>query len=278
MPRTWMITGTSTGFGRDLTLACLDAGDAVVATARDAGSIADLGEGRPGALLPLALDVTDPASVTRAVDDALAWSGGVDVLVNNAGHGFAGAFEELTDAQFRGVLEVNLFGVAAVTRALLPSMRARGRGHLVQMSSVGGVRGNAGHGVYAASKFALEGLSEALAAELAPFGIRVTIVEPGPFRTDFAGRSMGYADPLDAYEGTPAAATRARFATQDGTQLGDPVRAVAAIRAVVDDPDAPRRLPLGSVALTVLEETYRARLDDLARTADRARSADFVRA
>lgn len=273
-----MITGTSTGFGRDLTLACLDAGDAVVATTRDAASLADLGEGRPGALLPLALDVTDPASVSRAVDDALAWSGGVDVLVNNAGRGFAGAFEELSDAQFRGVLEVNLFGVAAVTRALLPSMRARGHGHLVQMSSVGGVRANPGHGVYAASKFALEGLSEALAAELAPFGIRVTIVEPGPFRTDFAGRSMGYANPMATYEGTPVAATRARFSTQDGTQLGDPVRAAAAIRAAVDDLDAPRRLPLGSVALTVLHETYQARREDLARAADRARSADFARA
>ncbi|NIH77474.1 SDR family NAD(P)-dependent oxidoreductase [Amycolatopsis viridis] len=164
--------------------------------------------------------------------------------MNNAGHGLVGALEELSEEQFRAVLETNLFGAAAVTRAVLPHMRARRSGHIVQLSSVGGVVGNPGHTAYATSKFALEGMSEALAGEVAPLGIRVTIVEPGPFRTDFAGRSMRYADPIDDYAGTPAGALRARFAEQDGKQPNDPARAAEAIIRAVQDVDSPLRLPL----------------------------------
>ena len=199
--RRWLITGASSGFGRALAEAVLAEGDAVVATARRPAALADIA-GRRGATVR-ALDVTDGEQVRDVVAEAVA-TGGVDVLVNCAGHGLIGALEELTDAEFRGVMETNLFGALAVTKAVLPHMRERGGGHIVQMSSMGGVSANPGHAVYATSKFALEGASEALACEVAPFGIRVTIVEPGPFRTDFAGRSMLPSTPMAAYAGTPA--------------------------------------------------------------------------
>jgi NAD(P)-dependent dehydrogenase (short-subunit alcohol dehydrogenase family) len=198
--RRWLITGASSGFGRAIAEAVLAEGDAVVATARRPAALADLAE-RRGATVR-ALDVTDGGQVREVVAEAVA-TGGVDVLVNCAGHGLIGALEELTDAEFRGVMETNLFGALAVTKAVLPHMRERGSGHIVQMSSMGGVSANPGHAVYATSKFAIEGASEALAGEVAPFGIRVTIVEPGPFRTDFAGRSMLPSTPMAAYAGTP---------------------------------------------------------------------------
>lgn len=253
-----MITGTSTGLGRTIAEAALARGDRVVATARNVADVAGLG-------FPLRLDVTDPASVTAAVDAAIAEFGRIDVLVNNAGHGFLGALEELTDAQSRAVMETNVFGVLAVTRAVLPHMRARRSGHIVQMSSVGGVVGNPGHALYATSKFALEGMSEALAGEVAPLGIRVTIVEPGPFRTDFAGRSMTFADAIGDYAQTPAGTLRARFRGQDGNQPNDPARAAAAIIAAVDDDNAPLRLPLGPEAVNRIREKLTGQLADLAR-------------
>ncbi len=268
----WFITGASTGFGRAIALAALDAGDAVVATARSAEALAELA-GR-GALT-LALDVTDPDQVAAATAAAVA-SGGVDVLVNNAGHGLVGAFEELTDAELRRVLETNLFGVAAVTRALLPHLRERGAAHIVQMSSVGGVTANPGHAAYATSKFALEGLSEALAGEVAPFGIRVTIVEPGPFRTDYAGRSMAMSTPLPAYAGTPARAARDRFRDQDGAQEGDPAKAASAIVATVHAASAPLRLPLGNAAVTRIRAKLEGQLADLAAVEELARSTVFA--
>ncbi|GHE99790.1 short-chain dehydrogenase/reductase [Amycolatopsis deserti] len=253
-----MITGASSGFGRVLAEAAVAAGDRVVATARDAGSIAGLG-------FPLPLDVTDRNSVDAAVAAAIAEFGRIDVLVNNAGHGLVGALEELSEEQFRSVLETNLFGAAAVTRAVLPHMRERRSGHIVQISSVGGVVGNPGHAAYATSKFALEGMSEALAGEVAPLGIRVTIVEPGPFRTDFAGRSMVYSQPIEDYAGTPAGALRARFAAQDGKQPNDPARAAAAIIRAVRDGDAPLRLPLGPEAVARIRDKLTAQLADLER-------------
>src|SRR5438067_1557709 len=204
----WLITGTSTGLGRAIAEAVLSRGDRVVATARDVSTVSDLVERFPGQVLATRLDVTDNASVRAAVERAIGELGRIDVLVNNAGHGFLGALEEVPEKQARAVLETNVFGVMAVTRAVLPQMRAQRRGHIVQMSSVGGMVGNPGHAIYATSKFALEGMSEALAGEVAPLGIRVTIVEPGPFRTDFAGRSMRFADPIDDYRETPAGALR----------------------------------------------------------------------
>jgi NAD(P)-dependent dehydrogenase (short-subunit alcohol dehydrogenase family) len=269
----WFITGSSAGFGRVLAETLLARGEAVVATARDPRTLTDLVDTYPDAVSTLPLDVTDPDQVRAAVDAAVA-AGPVDVLVNNAGHGLAGALEELTDAQIHEVLAVNLLGALAVTRAVLPHMRARRSGHIVQMSSVGGVVGNPGHAIYATSKFALEGASEALAGEVAPFGIRVTIVEPGPFRTEFLGRSMGRATPIPDYEDGPAGAVRAHFDTGHGKQSGDPVRAVEAIIDTVRSPSAPLRLPLGRSAVERIRAKLTGQLADLEACAEVAIAAD----
>ena len=263
--RRWLITGASSGFGRALAEAVLAEGDAVVATARRPAALADIAE-RRGATVR-ALDVTDGEQVRDVVAEAVA-TGGVDVLVNCAGHGLIGALEELTDAEFRGVMETNLFGALAVTKAVLPHMRERGGGHIVQMSSMGGVSANPGHAVYATSKFALEGASEALACEVAPFGIRVTIVEPGPSRTGFAGRSMLPSTPMAAYAGTPARAARDRFRDQDGVQPNDPARGAAAIIAAVRAPAGPLRLPLGEEAVARIRGKLERQLADLEATMD----------
>jgi NAD(P)-dependent dehydrogenase (short-subunit alcohol dehydrogenase family) len=270
--RRWLITGASSGFGRALAEAVLAAGDAVIATARKPDTLADLAE-HPAATV-FALDVTDGEQVRSVTAEAVA-SGGVDVLVNCAGHGLIGALEELTDAEFRGVLEVNLFGALAMTRAALPHMRDRGTGHIVQLSSMGGVSANPGHAVYATSKFALEGASEALAGEVAAFGIRVTIVEPGPFRTDFAGRSMQPSTPMAAYAGTPARATRDHFRDQDGVQPNDPAKGAAAIIATVRAPAAPLRLPLGKEAVARIRGKLERQLADLETTMDLALSTAY---
>jgi NAD(P)-dependent dehydrogenase (short-subunit alcohol dehydrogenase family) len=274
----WFLTGASAGFGRAIADAALGRGDAVVATARNPAALDDLVAGAPDRVLALPLDVTEAEQVRSAVAAAVA-SGGVDVLVNNAGHGLVGAVEELTGADLRALLEVNVLGPMALTRALLPHLRERGGGHIVQMSSVGGVIGNPGHAAYAMTKFALEGLSEALAGEVAPFGVRVTIVEPGPFRTGFAGRSMRFAAANPAYAGTPAGQLRARMSDQDGRQPGDPVRAARAVVDVVHGglggEPAPLRLPLGDNAVRRIGVRLRERLAELDRVADLARSTDF---
>jgi NAD(P)-dependent dehydrogenase (short-subunit alcohol dehydrogenase family) len=266
----WFITGSSAGFGRVMAETLLARGETVVATARDPLALADLVDKYPDAVLPLPLDVTDAGQVRAAVDAA----GPIDVLVNNAGHGLLGALEELSDEQIHEVLAVNLLGALAVTRAVLPQMRARRGGHIVQMSSVGGVVGNPGHAIYATSKFALEGASEALAGEVAPFGIRVTIVEPGPFRTEFLGRSMRLATPIPDYDEGPAGALRARFATGHGQQPGDPVRAVEAIIDAVHSPSAPLRLPLGRAAVERIRAKLQQQLADVEACAEVAIAAD----
>ena len=259
----WLITGASTGFGRVLAETVLARGGRVVATARDVSAVKDLVERAPERVLAARLDVTDPASVRQAVDAAIAGFGQIDVVVNNAGHGLVGALEELADEHIRAVMATNVFGAMAVTRAVLPHMRARRQGCIVQMSSVGGVVGNPGHAIYATSKFALEGMSEALAGEVAPFGIRVLIVEPGPFRTEFAGRSMTFAEPIDDYRDTPAGALRARFRDQDGRQPNDPAKAAAIIVDVAGDDRAPLRLPLGPEAVGRIREKLQQQLADL---------------
>jgi NAD(P)-dependent dehydrogenase (short-subunit alcohol dehydrogenase family) len=274
----WFLTGASAGFGRTIAEAALARGDAVVATARTPAALDDLVSTAPDRVLALPLDVTDPDQVRTAAATAVA-TGGVDVLVNNAGHGLVGAVEELTDADLRALLEVNVLGPMALTRALLPHLRERGAGHIVQMSSVGGVIGNPGHAAYAMTKFALEGLSEALAGEVAPFGIRVTIVEPGPFRTGFAGRSMRFAAPNPAYAGTPAGLLRGRMGEQDGNQPGDPVRAATTIvdwvHGGLGGEHVPLRLPLGENAVRRIGVRLRERLAELDRVADLARSTDY---
>jgi NAD(P)-dependent dehydrogenase (short-subunit alcohol dehydrogenase family) len=262
--RSWFITGASSGLGRTLAEQVLASGDRVVATARNVAALEDLTGPGPDDVIRLPLDVTDPEQVRATVAEAVQRAGAIDVLVNNAGHGLIGALEELSDEQIQRILGTNVFGVLRVTRAVLPHMRARRRGHIVQMSSVGGVVGNPGHALYATSKFALEGMSEALAGEVKPLGIRVTIVEPGPFRTDFAGRSMVFSDPIDDYRETAAKHIRARFSSQDGQQPNDPARAADAIFKLVDTEDSPLRLPLGPEAVGAIRKKLEKQLADLA--------------
>jgi NAD(P)-dependent dehydrogenase (short-subunit alcohol dehydrogenase family) len=248
--KVWLITGTSSGLGAALARAVKDYGDEVVATTRD-------GDG-------IRLDVTDPWSVAGAVAATMETYGRIDVLVNNAGYGQLGALEELTDAELREAFETNLFGALTLTRAVLPIMRAQGTGHVVQMSSVVGVTSGPGGSAYAGPKAALEAMSEALAAEVAQLGIKVTIVEPGPFRTDFSGRSLRFAEaPYEAYAPLLAPATAA-FKAAHGTQPNDPYRGAQAIIAAVEVEHPPLRLPLGSEAFGWLRAYLTGRLDALA--------------
>ena len=246
--RTWFITGASTGFGRQLADAVLAAGGRVVATARKRDAIAGLETKYPDAAKAIVMDVTVQAQVDAAVSEAFARFGRVDVLVNNAGYGLAGAIEEATEAEFMPVFETNVFGLIRVTRAFLPYLRRQRSGHILNISSIGGLIGGAGMGYYNASKFAVNGLSEALAAEMAPLGVHVTVIEPGPFRTDFLGRSSTRARQIiDDYNAT-AGKTREYFETQDGKQKGDPVRAAHAMIAVVESANPPTHLVLGAAA------------------------------
>ena len=260
----WLITGCSTGFGRELARLVLERGWRAAVTARDAGKVADLVEGREDRALALALDVDDRAQVTAAVRAAEDRFGRVDVLVNNAGYGYLAAVEEGEDDEIRAMFETNVFGLIAVTQAVLPGMRARGRGHIVNISSIGGLVSFAATGFYHATKYAVEGLSETLALEVAPLGIRVTIVEPGPFRTDWAGRSIRQsATRLADYEAT-AGERRRQTEARSGSQPGDPVRGAEAIIAAVEAAEPPLHLVLGKPALALA----RAKLEALARDFD----------
>jgi NADP-dependent 3-hydroxy acid dehydrogenase YdfG len=259
--RVWFITGASTGFGRLLAEEVLKTGGKVVATARKLDKVADFEARYPQTAKALALDVTDGGQVDSAVTQAFATFGQVDVLVNNAGYGVAGAIEEVSAAEFMPMFETNLFGLLKVTRAFLPHLRKQRSGHILHLSSIGGLIGGPGIGIYNASKFAVEGLSEALAAELAPLGIHVTVIEPGPFRTDFLGRSGVIAETRIAdYDGT-AGNMRKYFAENDGKQKGDPLRAVQAMIQVVESPNPPLHLLLGVSAL----QRFRGKLDSWQR-------------
>lgn len=257
----WFVTGAASGFGREIVAHALGLGKKVVATARDAARVAELGAGYPDRFAALALDVTDPAAIVRAVAAAEARFGAIDVLVNNAGYGLIAAVEEATDAEMRTLMETHFFGTVGTIRAALPGMRARRRGHIVNFSSMAGRMGSAGTAFYAAAKFAVEGLSEGLAREVAPLGIKVTIIEPGPFDTGFftTSRKMGERVIAD-YDGT-AGAYRKRAARPDLWLPGDPARAAQAIATALASDDPPLRLLLGRFA----QETVSAKLkDDLA--------------
>jgi len=242
----WLVTGCSTGFGRELVRAVARHGHRVVATARNAASLDEFA-GNP-LVLTAALDVTSPADIAGAVDEAERRFGRIDVLVNNAGYGYLAAVEEGEDDEVRAMFEANVFGLVNLTKAVLPGMRARRRGHIVNISSMGGLIGFPGIGYYNATKFAVEGLSEALAKECAPLGIRVTVVEPGPFRTDWGGRSLKVPKTAIPDYVETAGARRAAVQGYSGRQPGDPVRAVAAIIAAVEAPAPPLHLLLGRVA------------------------------
>ncbi|MBF9143996.1 oxidoreductase [Hymenobacter properus] len=252
MNNVWFITGSSRGLGRSLTEAVLAQGGRVAATARRPEQLADLVAQYGSQVLPLALDVTDHAQIAAAVAAAVAHFGRLDVVVNNAGFGITGAAEAYTEEQVRSQLETNLYAPIAVTRAVLPYLRRQGSGHILQISSIGGRVGNAGVSIYQAAKFGLSGFSEALAKEVASLGIRVTAVEPGGFRTDWAGASMAYAPTIDGYELVNQRAEY--FASGNFVPLGDPAKAAQAMIDLVQHPHPPVHLVLGSEAAAFLRQ------------------------
>ncbi|RZB15937.1 SDR family NAD(P)-dependent oxidoreductase [Streptomyces sp. F001] len=261
MGRIWLITGASSGFGRALAEAALAAGDTVVGAARRPEALDDLVAAHPGRVDPLRLDVTDIAAIDAAVRDVVDRHGRIDVLVNNAGRTHVGAFEETTDAELRALFDVHVLGPAALVRAVLPHLRERRSGAIVQMGSVGGQLSFAGFSAYSGTKFALEGMSEALADEVREFGIKVLIVEPGAFRTSlFEGGRAGFSADSGVYP--KVAQTRAYVSGGDGTQAGDPAKAAAVILAALDAQKTPLRLPLGDDAVTaVLDHLEQVRAD-----------------
>jgi NAD(P)-dependent dehydrogenase (short-subunit alcohol dehydrogenase family) len=275
MTRNWLVTGSSRGFGRALCEAILDSGDSLLATARDPAQLAGLGDGRPGRLVTASLDVTDETQAQDAVATAIAEFGTLDVLINNAGYGDIGSVEDTPLASYRRQIETNLFGTIIMTKAVIPHMRERRQGHIVQFSSVGGRRGAPGRSAYSAAKWGVEGFSEVLAGEMALIGVRVTIVEPGGFRTDFAGSSTTIEAGRPEYDAVVGAAARMQRA-YDGNQPGDPRRGAKAVLDVVNAENPPLRLPLGKDAVDAIEASDRVRLEELERWRELSCSTDFV--
>jgi NAD(P)-dependent dehydrogenase (short-subunit alcohol dehydrogenase family) len=274
--RTWFITGASRGFGQSFAQAALAAGDRVAATARDTSALDDLVAEHGDAVLPIELDVTDRDAAFAAVRQAHDRLGRLDVVVNNAGYGVAGAIEELSEEQARKQIEVNLFGALWVTQAALPFLRQQGSGWLVQVSSIGGLAAFPLTGIYHASKWALEGFSETLRQEVEPFGVKVLMVEPSGFRTDWAGSSMDRAQPIDAYQQIDTIAKRRSTQQEDnnGSQAGNPDLAAQALLDTLARPDPPFRLLLGNVAYDMAIDRYESRLKEFHAGEDVARSAD----
>jgi NAD(P)-dependent dehydrogenase (short-subunit alcohol dehydrogenase family) len=254
--RVWLITGASRGIGAQIAEAALANGDAVVAAARDAATVTKRFGARP-ALLAVALDVTNEAQAAAAVEAAIARFGRIDVLVNNAGFGLLGAIEEATGEEVRKLYETNVFGLLNVTRAVLPAMRAKRKGHVINISSLGGYRSAAGFGVYCSTKFAVEALTEGLHAELAPLGIHATVVEPGYFRTDFLDNTSLSVSPRVIADYAESAGRVREAAKQiNHNQPGDPVRLAKAIVTLVEAPVPPVRLPLGTDTLQVIRDKH----------------------
>jgi NAD(P)-dependent dehydrogenase (short-subunit alcohol dehydrogenase family) len=272
----WFITGCSSGFGRELAKLALDRGYRAVITARDPRTIEDLTAGRDGRALALRLDVTNKAEVAEAVATAQSTFGSIDVLVNNAGYGYVGAIEESEEDEVRAMVDTNFFGLARMIRAVLPEMRKRRRGFIVNISSNGGLQAFPGFGYYNAPKFAVEGLSEALEKEVAPLGIKVLLVEPGPFRTDWAGRSLRRTKERIPEYAETAGAPLERLISGSGKQVGDPVRAGEIIIKALESENMPLHLVLGKVAV----ETARSKIELLRRDVDAweeiALSADYL--
>jgi NAD(P)-dependent dehydrogenase (short-subunit alcohol dehydrogenase family) len=257
--KVWFITGTSRGFGREWAIAALERGDKVAATARDTATLSDLAQTYGDALLPIQLDVNDRDADFAAVKQAHDRFGRLDIVVNNAGYGHFGFIEELTEAEARAQIETNLFGALWVTQAALPYLRAQGSGHIIQVSSIGGITAFQNVGIYHASKWALEGFSQALAQEVSPFGVHVTLIEPGGFDTDWAGPSSKRSNPLPDYNEVHEAADRAR--AQRVSKPGDPKASAAAILKVVDAPEPPLRVFFGEAPLQLAKTDYESRLE-----------------
>ena len=270
----WFITGASSGFGEAFARYALAQGHRVVATARDTGKLAALAASAPERVLAHPLDVTREGAAEAAVTAAVERFGRIDVLINNAGYGIVGAVEETSAPALHAQMDTNFFGAAAVIRAALPVLRAQRAGAIVNISSMGGQMSFAGFGAYSASKFALEGLSEALAAEVAPFGIKVLIVEPGAFRTNLAGASMQHMPELDAYRDT-VGNTRAFAHAMHATQAGDPMKAAAAIDQALRAEHTPLRLPLGQDSIDAVRAHAEQLLRDLAAWAPIGAATSF---
>jgi NAD(P)-dependent dehydrogenase (short-subunit alcohol dehydrogenase family) len=261
MAKVWFITGSSRGLGRSLTAAVLANGDLVAATARKPEQLSELAAQYPEQILALPLDVTKIEEIDKAIADTIRHFGRIDVLVNNAGFGITGAAEAFTDDQVKMQLEADLYGPIEITRAVLPYMRKQRSGRVLQISSVGGRIGNAGLSIYSASKFALAGFTEAVSKEVAPLGIKLTSIEPGGFRTDWAGASMTYAKKVEGYEVTVDKA--ADYFRNEYEPKGDPEKAAQVMIRLVEHPEPPMHLVLGSEAASLLEK------------ADEARQAEF---
>ena len=276
MSKTWFITGASRGLGADIAAAALKAGDRVVATGRQRAAVSDKLGPDTDHLLALDLDVSDPAQARTAVAAALERFGAIDVLVNNAGYGHLGYFEETTPADIAAQYATNVFGLFNVTRAALPAMRAARKGHVFNLSSVAGFRGIETGSLYCSSKFAVEGFSESLAAEVAPFGIHVTIVEPGPFRTDFlTPESMHFVASEVADYGERRDAMRASFEQRNGKQPGDPVLLAEALVRIASDARPPLRFTAGKFAVDGLAAKLASMQAELARWRELGLATDY---
>ncbi|MDB5393002.1 MAG: short-chain dehydrogenase/reductase [Rhodospirillales bacterium] len=253
----WLITGCSTGIGREIAIAALEKKYRVVLTARDPGTVEDLRAQYPGQAIAVALDVTKPEQIASVIAEGNTAFGQIDVMVNNAGYGYLAAIEEGDEDEVRAMFETNFWGPMKLIRAILPEMRKRRSGYIINISSQAGLMSNPGTAFYSASKFAMEGMTEGLSREVKPFGIRVTAVEPGPFRTDWSGRSMKQvADPIPDYA-EHVGSRRAFIASMHGKLPGDPKRAGQAIVALYDIAEPPLQLLLGKV----LYDSYRTKLD-----------------
>jgi len=271
--KTWFVTGAGRGFGRHFTKAALERGDRVTATARDVAALNDLRTTHGDRLLVLALDVTDADAVAAAVSAAHERFGTLDIVVNNAGYGLFGMVEELETEELRRQFDVNLFGAFHVTQAALPILRAQGQGHIVQISTVGGLVSFPGLGGYNASKWALEGLTEALAQEVGAFGVKVTLVEPGAYSTDWAGSSAAHATPNSAYDDVRRAVD-ASWGSQPTEWVGNPEAVGRALLEIVDNANPPLRVFFGVAPTVVVPQAYAARLAEWSAWNDLSRRAN----
>ncbi len=274
----WLITGCSTGFGRELAQRVLQRGWRAIVTARDAAQVADLAASAGDRALAVALDVTKPEQIAAAVKAATEKFGRIDALVNNAGYGYQSTAEEGDEAEIRAQFDANVFGLFALTRAVLPIMRAQRSGNIINITSVAGLVGFPGSGYYAASKHAVEGWSDSLRAEVEPLGIGVTCVEPGPFRTDWAGRSLRQTPNTIADYAETAGKRLSGTKQLSGTQIGDPGRAGDIMIALTQQPKAPRHLVLGAWGFDAVTQQLEARLEEVRRQKDVSLSADFPKA
>jgi NAD(P)-dependent dehydrogenase (short-subunit alcohol dehydrogenase family) len=271
----WLITGCSSGFGRELARLVLDRGWRAVVTARDKARVTDLTQGTEDRALAVDLDVTDAGQIAAVVQAAEARFGAIDVLVNNAGYGYQASVEEGEDAEIRAQFDANVFGLFAITRAVLPGMRVRRRGHVLNITSVAGFIGFPGSGYYAASKHAVEGWSDALAAEGKPLGIKVTCIEPGPFRTDWAGRSLRQTPNRIAEYADTAGVRLKGTAEASGRQPGDPARAAEAMIRITESQNPPRHLVLGAFGIDAVTNKLKATLEEVEAWRTTGLATDF---